>query len=1206
MHIKSVAISGFKSYKDQNVLEAFSPHHNVIVGRNGSGKSNFFWAIRFVLGDAYTNMTREERQALLHEGSGPTTLSAFVEIVFDNSDGRFPTGKDEVVLRRTIGLKKDEYSLDRKSVTKADVMNLLESAGFSRSNPYYIVPQGRITSLTNAKDHERLALLKEVAGTRVYEQRRQESLKIMEETESKRKKIDELLAYIEERLEELEQEKEELKEFQEKDRERRSLEYTIYQRELDQIGEQIELLEEKRRELVEMGNNRQSDLSKREADLANLERDISRLEKSQTEKAQERREFEKERTVLIREKAHLEVLVKDMESSAVDNDERRKTLAAELKKLDGQIAKKEQDLAKLLPEWEKLKGEEQNLSDEGQKLDLQMEALLTKQNRSNQFATQADRDKHLKKEIKDLQKTIATQTTQKAELESDVVATKEALKNMEGEISAARATMEGRGASVEDLNRSILDLKRKRDQAMDARKALWRDEAKSNSQIENFKSDLEKAERDMAGAMNGATRSGLEIVNKIAKKHNLPGVYGALWELFDVDERYRTAVEVIAGQSLFHVVVDTDETAISVLDAMAKEKAGRVTFMPLNKLRPKTAEYPHAQDAIPMIKKLRFDPTYSKAFEQVFSKAIICPNLEVASAYARSAGLTAVTLDGDRADRKGALTGGFLDARKSKLETAKQLKTLRRQLEEEQAANRALKQRMEKINQEITQLGNDLTDLELKKQQLVGGRVPMQQELASKLKQEQNLQKLLQDQENALRELQAAIKAREVQLAAFESELASPMAAGLSAAEAKQIETMRKAKIETSDRLGTTLEKRTKVETQKNILEIEIRTKLRSRRDQVSGEIESLQIGDGVDGGGNGGIEDLNMKRADLEKAERDIRSVEKKLESLDKEIEVVRADLEQRRQAFETEKTAQVDEGRRAEQIKEELTKNMSKKSTLTQRKEEFTHKIRDLGVLPDDAYQKHTREQTSKLLAKLNKTRDALKKYEHVNKKALDQYNSFTQQRDQLNQRKEELDKSAEAITDLIKVLDQRKDEAIDRTFNTVRKYFAETFEKLEPKGRGQLLMLRRADNSAEQDDDDDDDEERDRSKVDQYTGVAIKVSFNSKVDEGLRNEQLSGGQKSLVALALIFAIQRCDPAPFYLFDEIDANLDPQYRTAVASMIHELSSKAQFITTTFRPEQLKYANKFYGVTFMNKVSKIQVITRDDAVAFVDENQAV
>src|SRR6201996_2155861 len=211
------------SYKDQTVIEPFSPKTNVIVGRNGSGKSNFFAAIRFVLSDAYTQLSREERQALLHEGAGSAVMSAYVEITFDNSDDRFPTGRPELILRRTIGLKKDEYSLDRKSATKADVMNLLESAGFSRSNPYYIVPQGRVTTLTNMKDPERLTLLKEVAGTQVYEQRRAESLKIMDETDTKREKIDELLQFIEERLNELEEEKEELRGFQEKDREKRCL-----------------------------------------------------------------------------------------------------------------------------------------------------------------------------------------------------------------------------------------------------------------------------------------------------------------------------------------------------------------------------------------------------------------------------------------------------------------------------------------------------------------------------------------------------------------------------------------------------------------------------------------------------------------------------------------------------------------------------------------------------------------------------------------------------------------------------------------------------------------------------------------------------------------------------------------------------------------------------------------------------------------------
>lgn len=256
-----------KRYKEQTVIEPFSPKHNVIVGRNGSGKSNFFAAIRFVLSDAYTQMGREERQALLHEGSGSAVMSAYVEIIFDNSDERFPTGRDEVVLRRTIGLKKDEYSLDRKNATKSDVMNLLESAGFSRSNPYYIVPQGRVTTLTNMKDSERLNLLKEVAGTQVYEQRRSESLKIMEETESKRAKIDELLKYIEERLGELEEEKEELRGFQEKDRERRCLEYTIYHREQVEINNAIDGIEETRQRGIEINEDSREAFVEREKEI---------------------------------------------------------------------------------------------------------------------------------------------------------------------------------------------------------------------------------------------------------------------------------------------------------------------------------------------------------------------------------------------------------------------------------------------------------------------------------------------------------------------------------------------------------------------------------------------------------------------------------------------------------------------------------------------------------------------------------------------------------------------------------------------------------------------------------------------------------------------------------------------------------------------------------------------------------------------------
>lgn len=281
------------------------------------------------------------------------------------------------------------------------------------------------------------------------------------------------------------------------------------------------------------------------------------------------------------------------------------------------------------------------------------------------------------------------------------------------------------------------------------------------------------------------------------------------------------------------------------------------------------------------------------------------------------------------------------------------------------------------------------------------------------------------------------------------------------------------------------------------------------------------------------------------------------------------------------------------------------------------------------------------SKLIKKHQKALETLKKFTSVNKKAFDQYDDFTKQRETLTDRREELDTSGQSITDLIDVLDQRKDEAIERTFKQVSRNFAEVFEKLVPAGRGRLIMQTRLDEGeggeeevveeeeAEEEDNEDEDAESDglegeeeeeeeeddeepaskrrkkgaaantqgkgkgkgkaktkakdktrksitttakakkasktgkaarhQSKIDSYTGVSIKVSFNSKSDEGLRITQLSGGQKSLVALAMIFAIQKCDPAPFYLFDEIDANLDADRRTAVAGEWHDKGGDVQ-----------------------------------------------
>lgn len=251
---------------------------------------------------------------------------------------------------------------------------------------------------------------------------------------------------------------------------------------------------------------------------------------------------------------------------------------------------------------------------------------------------------------------------------------------------------------------------------------------------------------------------------------------------------------------------------------------------------------------------------------------------------------------------------------------------------------------------------------------------------------------------------------------------------------------------------------------------------------------------------------------------------------------------------------------------------------------------KVGALGVLPQEAFAKESFEERSldDLLRELNSVNGELKKYAHINKKAMEQYNTFKREQEDLVARKEDLEKSKESIEKLMESLSQQKHHAILKCFELVSRSFHEIFEKLVPNGAGFLEMVKKEGVT-------------DQLSPDLYSGVSLTVSFNSKSDEQQHIEQLSGGQKSLCAIALILAIQKCDPAPFYLFDEIDANLDTQYRTAVANMIKTLAQDAQFICTTFRPEMLQVAGNFYGVSFSDKVSSITAIEQADALLFVE-----
>lgn len=397
-------------------------------------------------------------------------MSAFVEIIFDNSDDRFPTGKPELILRRTIGMKKDEYSLDRKNATKSDVMNLLESAGFSRSNPYYIVPQGRVTALTNMKDGERLNLLKEVAGTQVYEARRTESLKIMTETNNKREKIDELLNYIKERLAELEEEKEELRDYQEKDKERRCLQYTIDHREQVAIANELDNLEEQRQTGVDDTDDSQERFLQGEKDLAEITTEISELKQQVEFLRVDKKQLEAERRDKARAKAQIELDVKGLSDGQSAAQQATAQYKSDLDSVQSSIKEHEDDLAQLTPEYLAKLDQESTTKSELDTAEGMRQRLYAKQGRNARFRNKKERDNWLREEINNSYPQLAKIKAVRMQTTEDIVALESDIATTESEIVELRKQLDRRGDSNDAMQKEVQDAKAERDKLMDERK----------------------------------------------------------------------------------------------------------------------------------------------------------------------------------------------------------------------------------------------------------------------------------------------------------------------------------------------------------------------------------------------------------------------------------------------------------------------------------------------------------------------------------------------------------------------------------------------------------------------------------------------------------------------------------------------------------------------------------------------------------------
>ena len=993
-----------------------------------------------------------------------------------------------------------------------------------------------------------------------------------------------MLSFIEERLGELEREKDELKAYESLDKKRKAIEYSLYDKELSRCLEQLGQVdvareEERMRHQEVYGGFRdlQDELQEEEERLAVLRAAVERLVTRRQEKTNLLGESR-------RRKAELEVAKTEKLSLKEEVLQKKAQLESEILWASQEKSRHEAELATVEPEYERLKAQREAILSRLTNSAQRAEELYAKQGRGSQFTSMKARDKFLREQIQALNEQQRSKAALLETLSQEVSAEREKCLSEQEVCESMHRASEVKTKQIEMASMNILSKVSARNQLQERRKNLWREQERLSEKILEAKSVAEKARKSLNASLPKHTAQGLAAVSRIVEERAIRGYYGPLVDNFSLkNEAFRTCVEVAAGNALFYVIVEDDTVAATLIKELERRKAGRLTFLPLNRLRNSPVTYPISNDVRPLMDSaLTYEPKFEPAVRMVFGKKLLARDLEVAAIFSRSSGLDAVTREGDIVNRRGGFEGGFHDDRRSRIAAVQKMRIANAELDEYFTQDAALKKLAEELELDVTEELRSIQEIERERENLVRECERNSVELTNKRKLLEAAQSSLERKTARLSLLKTEVSDGEYQISNYRSEIGTSLEATLSDQERDELRTLLERQKAAEEELQRIEESSLEVAEHRDRLKADILTNYKKRIDEARQQLESLalqtdssKVADIAETEENILIESDNMVILDA-----DIASIEGSIESKRKEIVKLEKIVADKR-IEESELSKIVDGAVRAQD------KLLSKRSLLQENVQQKQRLIRDLGTIPRKELEDLNELSEKHLFQRLKGVNDELKQYASVNRKAFDQYVSFNDQRENLIERGQQLAKDKSAIDQLLVSLDQQKEEAILRTFNDVHRHFSEVFNELVPDGEGLLEMM----SSMDADSNETSSDRTEERRLVTFSGVQIKVSFGG-AGHHYEMQQLSGGQKALVALALIFAIQRSDPAPFYLFDEIDQALDANYRTSVASLIRRQAvsneTPTQFITTTFRPELVQVADKHYGISLQHKVSSI------------------
>ncbi len=1191
LFLREIELENFKSFGRHLRLPVLQGY-TAITGPNGSGKSNLADAVLFVLGPKSAKVIRAGRLTdLIYNGGNEGRPAKYcrVSLVFDNADRTIPLDEDEVRLTRYVGISpsveggyNSYFYVNGRKATLSDFDDLLSQARIS-ADGYNIVQQGDVARTVEMGPVERRRVLEDMAGISRFDEDIRGAEEERQDVEENLERIGIILEEIRRQLRQLERDRKaamryrEIKEELERARAQRAhKEVRVLRQQLGSLQTQVERYEGEREELAQRRTHLQEELARDEERLRELEEEVARrggqevqemkerLDALRIERARAQDEIErsKEQAKAIRreergfrrERAKLDKALEAMEEQAAEVQTQIRDLEAELK------AKKE-EIAAL---------EEGAAASDAKVVEIQKQLVALE--RESETVETEEKAHSLERER--LAQRLASLEEELVQLGEDRKAREFEVQDAEWQLKEARTIAKKVTKDLKSVAGRIAQLQEEEREAARQSDELEHAVRRLSREYSKLKAEAEAAEE----VRRGYTRAVTAIL-EARDRAEIPGIHGTIAELAQVKAEHEVALKVAAGGRMQAIVVDDDGVAARAIEHLKEKKLGRAIFLPLNKMvpgRPRGRALQAVRQAVGFALDLvSFDEEYRNAFWYVFGDTVVVEDL--ARARALMGGVRLVTLDGQLVEASGAMVGGqvspvalqFGQASAGRLtEVGEKLRRASQELGKVNGRLRELREELRTLQEEAEGVqGEDVqqrTSSEALAQRVRELKKRLDDARSSAERREEareNLQAKLAEVDGQLQQASSRREALEAQRGAKREELSAVTPQHV----AKELRRLQGERVTVTEALTDARARAETLEAQRALL----RERQEEREAQLQELAARLEAGEAQRG-------ELGSTLARVEEELLGLRNMEERV------LREMRGIREGRDEAFrtKTEREAQMEKLRdKLDTTKDFLFSLESQRTTLQERLTEAEAESLAFGKLEEDL---PPMEEIKATIARCEK---GLHSIGAVNLRALEDYEAQEARHDELKEELARLRQERKNLLRLVQELEARKKEGFLEVFHAIRENFVGIFSELAEGGEADLLL---------------EDEE------DPFAGgLIVKARPPSK--RFLRLEALSGGEKSLVSMAFIFALQEHEPSPFYLLDEVDQNLDAVNAERIAGMIRRNAATAQFIQISLRKVSLQEADHILGVTMGHRgVSEVVMkVSLDDVVEEVPRAEA-